>query len=130
MCPILQRSRQLGSVQPLKLIDNYTFFTIGCLTQVWQALFHPNLASLFEAQVCVCTFKHTFHFHLKSAKMLILLIRSHCKMCRLLTIQSCVFVLFGTDRHARCNRHPHIKYKQLIHNKKNNLIHEIYYSYS
>ena len=34
-------------------------------------------------------------------KMLILLIRSHCKMCPLPTIQPCVFVLFTRDKHAR-----------------------------
>ena len=33
--------------------------------------------------------------------MLILLIRSHCKRCPFPTIQSCVFVLFVTDKHAR-----------------------------
>ena len=33
--------------------------------------------------------------------MLILLITSHCKMCTLPKIQSRVFVLFATDRHAR-----------------------------
>ena len=33
--------------------------------------------------------------------MLILLIRSHCKMCPLPTIQSRVFLLFATDNHAR-----------------------------
>ena len=42
-------------------------------------------------------------------KMLILLIRSHCKMCVLPTIQSHVFVLFATDKHARssCRRCAH-----------------------
>ena len=41
--------------------------------------------------------------------MLILLIRSHCKMCVLPTIQSHVFVLFATDKHARssCRRCAH-----------------------
>ena len=34
-------------------------------------------------------------------KMLILLIRSHCKICPLPTIRSCVFVLFATDKLAR-----------------------------
>ena len=33
-------------------------------------------------------------------KMLILHIRSHCKMRPLPTIQSCVFVFFATDKHA------------------------------
>ena len=33
--------------------------------------------------------------------MLILLIRSHCKMCPLPTIRPRVFVLFGRDKHAR-----------------------------
>ena len=32
--------------------------------------------------------------------MLNLLIRSHCKMCPLPTIQSRMFVLFATDKHA------------------------------
>ena len=42
--------------------------------------------------------------------MLILLIRSHCKMCPLPTIQSCVFVLVTTDKHARvyCRQCAHI----------------------
>ena len=34
-------------------------------------------------------------------KMWILLIRSHCKMCPLPTLQSRVFVLFATDKYAR-----------------------------
>ena len=33
--------------------------------------------------------------------MLILLIRSHCKMCPLPTIRFHVFVLFATDKHGR-----------------------------
>ena len=42
--------------------------------------------------------------------MLILLIRSHCKMCPLPTIRSCVFVLVATDKHARvyCRQCAHI----------------------
>ena len=44
-------------------------------------------------------YKHFFLSQLR--KMLILLIRSHCKMCPLPTIPSRVFVLFATDKHAR-----------------------------
>ena len=43
--------------------------------------------------------------------MLILLIRSHCKICPLPTIRSCVFVLFATDKLARsyCRQCAHFK---------------------
>ena len=34
-------------------------------------------------------------------KMLILLIKSHCKICPLPTIRSCMFALFTTDKLAR-----------------------------
>ena len=42
-------------------------------------------------------------------KMLILLIRYHCKMCPLQTIRSRVFVLFATDKHSRsyCRQWAH-----------------------
>ena len=43
-------------------------------------------------------YKHNF---VSTPQMLILLNRSHCKTCPLPTIQSCVFVLFATDKHAR-----------------------------
>ena len=41
------------------------------------------------------------YFLSQLCKMLILLIRSHCKICPLPTIRSRVFVLFATDKLAR-----------------------------
>ena len=41
------------------------------------------------------------YFLFQNCKMLILLIRSHCKMGPLPTIQTRMFVLFATDKHAR-----------------------------
>ena len=66
---------------------------------LWQnvQVFHPNLANILGAPLRVCT--KILLSQLR--KMLILHIRSHCKMCPLPTIQSCVFVLFATDKHAR-----------------------------
>ena len=60
-------------------------------------IFHPNLANIWGAPLRVCT--NIMLSQLR--KMLILLFRSHCKMCPLPTIRSRVFVLFATDKHAR-----------------------------
>ena len=66
---------------------------------LWQnvRVFHPNLANILGAPLRVCTNILLSQLH----KMLILLIRSHCKVCPLPTIRSCVFVLFATDKHAK-----------------------------
>ena len=89
---------------------------IVCLTRVWQPPFPFFCDKTFEfdTQTWQTSLEHYYvyvqtYFLSQLRKMLILLIRSHCKMCPLPTIRSRVFVLFATDKHARlyCRQWAH-----------------------
>ena len=86
----------------------FTSGIIVCLTRVWQSLLPLFCDKTFEFSIQTWqTCKEHYsvfvltYFLSQLRKMLILLIRSHCKMCPLPTIQSRVFVLFATDKRAR-----------------------------